>query len=243
MSMTVQLPPALRERLADVASRVRLLRGLRAVSVLVLALVLTAAAAIFVDWYLGGRLPFVVRGVNLGVWSLLGLILAWAGWRSFSRRVDLADVAAAVEEQHPELGERLTSSVELCESNGVGSGSPELIDLLVRETESRAHPLDFGAVISGLSTLVLAGLTAGAILVCLIPAAIAPRETGRFAKRFLLPFLTPFDLPDYTVSVPTGDAYVGRGRTIEVVADVTPRTSASPGRRPRRSSSPTPTAT
>src|SRR5262249_33652333 len=183
MSMTVQLPPDLRARLTDVASRVRLLRGLRAVSVLLLALLLTAAAAIFVDWFLGGRLPYMVRVVNLGVWSVLGLILAWAGWRSFSRRVDLADVAAAVEEQHPELGERLTSSVELCESNGAGSGSPELIDLLVRETELRVHPLNFGAVISGVSTLVLAGVTAGAFFVCLIPVAIAPLETGRFAQR------------------------------------------------------------
>src|SRR5262249_22717961 len=133
--------------------------------------------------------------------------------------------AAAVEEQHPELGERLTSSVELCESNGVGSGSPELIDLLVRETELRVHPLNFGAVISGVSTLVLAGVTAGAFFVCLIPVAIAPLETGRFAQRFLMPFLTPFDLPDYSVNVPTGNAHVGRGRTIEVVADVKPRTS------------------
>src|SRR5262249_21397526 len=76
MSMTVPLPPALRERLTSVASRVRLLRGLRGLSVLLIVLALTAAAAVAVDWYLGGRLPVLIRAVNLTAWSAVALALA-----------------------------------------------------------------------------------------------------------------------------------------------------------------------
>src|SRR5687768_11391388 len=106
MSMTVQLPASLRDRLGALASRVRLLRGLRGLCVLLLALAITAAVAIGTDWLMNGRLPVAVRGINLAVWSVLGIVLAWAGFRSFTSRIDPANLAAAVEEQHPELGER-----------------------------------------------------------------------------------------------------------------------------------------
>src|SRR5262245_56821111 len=136
MSMTVQLPASLRDRLGALASRVRLLRGLRGLCVLVLVRALTAAVAIGTDWVVGGRLPIRVRGITLAVWSVLGILLAWAGYRSFTSRIDPANLAAAVEERHPDLGERLTSSVELCQNSDEGNGSPELIELLVRETEA-----------------------------------------------------------------------------------------------------------
>ncbi len=223
MSMTVQLPPTLRERLAGLAARIRLLRGLRGLSVLVLALTLTAAAALLTDWLLDAGLPPVVRAVNWSVWIGLGSLLLWGGLTSFRRRIDPADLAAVVEEQHPELGERLTTSVELCQNAEPGNGSPALIELLVRETEARTHPLDFRSAISGRSTRLLAGLAALVFLGGIVPAALFPQEFAYFGQRFVAPWTTPAPLPDYRFAVSPGDTIAARGRTLAISADLTPR--------------------
>src|SRR5262245_59308632 len=116
MSMTVQLPPTLQERLARVARRVRLLRALRGLSLLVLALTLVGGAALLVDLALGMNLPAGFRGIAFAVWAGIGITLGVAGLlRPLTRPLDPADLAAVIEEKYPELGERLTSSVELCQ--------------------------------------------------------------------------------------------------------------------------------
>src|SRR5262249_43999514 len=124
MSMTVQLPPSLEGRLAAAARRVRLLRGLRGLSWLVVALVVPAALAVGADWVMGGLSP-AWRGVNLAAWLLLGAGVVFLGLvRPLRRKLDPADLAAAIEQKHPELGERLSSSVELARHSDEGSGRP-----------------------------------------------------------------------------------------------------------------------
>jgi hypothetical protein len=141
MSTTIPLPPTLQERIAGVARRVRVLRAVRGVSLLVLVLALTAGAALLADFLLDGNLPVAIRGVNLALWTALGSLLLTACLvLPLRRKLDAADLAAVIEEKHPQLGERLTSSVELCERSDLGNGSPALIELLVRETEARASP-------------------------------------------------------------------------------------------------------
>jgi hypothetical protein len=225
MSMTVQLPPALRERLDHLAVRIRLLRFLRGLSVLVLALVVTAGLALLVDYLFDSQLPALVRCLNFVVWLGLGGLLGWAGLASFRRSIDPADLAAVIEQRHPELGERLTTSVELCEHGSAGCGSPALIDLLVRETEARTHPLDFRSVISGRSTVLLSGLAAVLALAGLVPAITFPEETAHLARRFVLPWQTPAPLPDYRFAVTPGDTVAARGRVLAISADLTPRNS------------------
>ncbi len=76
MSATVQLPSALQERIAAVARRVRVMRGLRGVSLLVLVLNVIAGAALLADYLLDGALPSSVRGAALTVWlGMLGGLL------------------------------------------------------------------------------------------------------------------------------------------------------------------------
>ena len=165
MSTTVQLPSSLRQRIVSLAQRIRLLRGVRGLSLLVLVLGLTAAAAMTADFLLDGALPDTIRRINITVWSGIGLTLLLVGLiLPLLRRLDSADLAAAIEEKYPELGERLTSSVELCEHPDPGNGSPALIELLVRETEARTNPLDFKSAISSQGTTAL-GIVAAALLV------------------------------------------------------------------------------
>src|SRR4051812_37257529 len=109
MSSSVTLPASLSARIQEVARRVRWLRALRGASLVVLLLALTAVAAILADHWL--QLPALVRQINLGVWLALGSAAIFTALVTpLCRRLDPVDLAAAIEQKYPELGERLTSS-------------------------------------------------------------------------------------------------------------------------------------
>jgi hypothetical protein len=68
MSTTVQLPSSLRQRIAALAQRIRLLRAVRGLSLLILVLGLAAGAAMTADFLLDGALPDVVRRIDVLAW-------------------------------------------------------------------------------------------------------------------------------------------------------------------------------
>ena len=72
MSTTVQLPSSLRQRIAAVARRVRLLRAVRGLSLVLVLLALTAGAAAMADYWLD--LPAATRQAVFSAWTGLGLI-------------------------------------------------------------------------------------------------------------------------------------------------------------------------
>ncbi|MFO0842711.1 MAG: hypothetical protein U0797_10000 [Gemmataceae bacterium] len=223
MSMTTPLPPALHRRLAGVARRVRRMRLVRGASLLVLALAGLAGGAFLADYLTRESLPGLARGAALAAWLGLGSLLLLGLARRLLRPLDAADLAAVIEKRYPELGERLTSSVELCRSADVGSGSPELIALLVQEAEARTGKLDLAAAVSGRSTGLLTGLAAATLAATLAPAALAPAKYGRLAQRFFAPWQTLAPLPEYAFDVEPGDAHAARGRPATITARLTPR--------------------
>src|SRR4051794_20357687 len=106
MSTTVTLPRTLRSRIAGVARRARLLRALRGLSLLVLVLAVTGGAALLADFFLEDGLPALARQVNFGAWLGLGCVVAlFSLLMPLARRLRPADVAAAVEQHYPDLGE------------------------------------------------------------------------------------------------------------------------------------------
>lgn len=223
MSMTIPLPSSLQHRLAGVASRVRRLRGLHGLSLLVLVLSLLAGTAMLVDYLLDASLPSALRGVHLAVWSGLGVLLLVRGvLRPLCQPIDPAALAALVEERHPYLAERLTSSVELSQRADAGNGSPELIELLVRDTERRTRGLDFTPTTSGRSTRTLTLLALVALGLVLAPAAVAPLTYARHAERFFLPWSNPLAPADFTFAVEPGDCFAARGRLFTVSVELTP---------------------
>src|SRR5437763_1227048 len=66
------------------------------------------------------------------------------------------------------------------------------------------------------------------LLLGLAPAAFQPQEYGRMLQRFLMPWTTPKDLPDYTITVRDGEKIAARGRLLDIQADLAPRTSYIP---------------
>ena len=152
MATAVALPSGLRNRIAAVARRVRRLRFLRGLSLLVLLLTLGFGAALVADFFLDLSSP--VRIGIFSAWAGLGLIVFVLGcWRRSRRRLDDDALAAVIEEKYPDLGERLTSTVELAGAGDDYHGSPELIDHLMRDTETRARGFNFRPAVSSRSAL------------------------------------------------------------------------------------------
>jgi hypothetical protein len=225
MPSTTQLPGPLHQRILAVARRVHRLHLLRGASVLVLALATAVNLALLTDLVLRESLPAAARAALLAGWAALGVVLSFGVLRALFRRLDPADLAAVIEQKYPELGERLTTSVELSRHADEGNGSPALIAILVQETEARTRPLDFGGVISGRSTGLLTTLAAIAFAGALAPAALAPGQYSRLAQRFFLPWKKPAPLADYRIDIEPGDVFAARGRPLTVAAQLTPRHS------------------
>src|SRR5947209_7905931 len=136
------LPPSLQSKLDNLAGRLHRLRLLRGTSLVVLTAVVGAAIALGLDALL--EMPPAVRWFLSGAWVAAILVVAIRELvRPLRRPVTAPSLAAAVEEEYPPLGERLTSAVELTDAD-VYHGSPAFIRLLIRETDQKTRALDFG---------------------------------------------------------------------------------------------------
>src|SRR5206468_380864 len=147
-------------------------------------------------------LPAAVRIGLLGGWATLGAIVALSGIVvPLCRRIDSTALAAVIEEKYPELGERLTSSVELAANPDAYHGSHNLIALLLQETEVRTSPLDFLRTVSPRRPLQIAAVAAVVLLLSGAGAVALGDDFGRLAGRFFAPWNIPPVVVPYAVEV------------------------------------------
>jgi hypothetical protein len=221
MSTAITLTPALRKRLAAMGRRARLLQAVRGLSVLVVVLGLSSGAVLFADYSLD--LSASLRKVFFCTWAGVGIGLLLLGVLvPLRRRMDARALAAVIEQQYPDLRERLTSSVELAESNGRGHGSPGFIAQLMDEAERQSSQIDFRPALPARRPAILAVLAAVVVLLTLAPAFVWPRQYADLTQRFFHPWYLANNAA-YTIEVAPGDAIAGRGRTITVSAHLVPR--------------------
>ena len=187
MSATITLPPSLRTRIAAIRRRARLLRAVRGFGLLVIVLALSGAAAGIADY--GLSLPPLTRQIVFSVWIGVGVgLLLFGVVVPLCRRIDATALAAVIEQKYPDLGERLTSAVELVHSPTEGHGSPVLIALLMDETEKHSNQLDFRPAVPARRAGVLAGLAAVVVLMVAAPAFVWPQQYADLAQRFFRPW-------------------------------------------------------
>src|SRR5262249_53351676 len=151
---------------------------------LLLTLAVTGGAALAAD--AAFDLANLVREVLLGVWIGIGAVVAVFGLiLPVCRRIDPEALAALIEEKYPELGERLTTTVEVAGDPGVSHGSPALIALLAQDTEARTAGLDVFRAFPARAAARLT--TVGLVFVALLlsPALFWPTEYKGLAERFL----------------------------------------------------------
>jgi hypothetical protein len=222
MSATITLPSLLRSRLAAIGRRARLIRTVRGAGLLVVVLGLSAAVAVLADCWLD--LSPLTRQILFSTWLTVGAAGLLLGvFAPLLRRFDAAALAAVIEEKYPDLGERLTSAVELSGTSEEGHGSPVLIALLLQETTQRSAPLDFRSALPARRARLTAALAVLIALAVMVPAFVWPQVYQERAQRFFQPWNVPPSAPPYDIAVSPGDAVAAVGRPITLSARLTPR--------------------
>ena len=208
---TAALTPSLRSRLAAVARRVRILRVVRGLSLVALALLLTGGTALLADYLVA--LPAAVRLALFGGWVILGVGTLFVGLvLPLSRRLGAADLAAVVEQKYPELAERLTTTVELAQTGGRYHGSRALVALLVSDTAQRTSRLDFLPAVSARAALALGSAALAVFVLVLTPGVVWPGQYARLSERFFCAWRFPKAVAPYDLEVTSGDVLAARGR-------------------------------
>ncbi len=213
---TVALPSSLRGKLIGLSRRLQRLRAIRSMAQLAIVLVVFAVAAMLLDSAI--QLPRLVRLAALATWSVvaIGGLLRLLVRGSYRPEIDA--LAARVEEEYPNLAERLVSTVELTEAGDAAHGSPALIDLLTRETEIRASKLNFLQAAPEKNVMGWSVVAAVLALAMALPVALWPDPVANQARRFFTPWLRP--AVAYEVIANPGDTAVARGQAVTLFAYV-----------------------
>jgi hypothetical protein len=207
-------------RIAGVGARWRARQALSGLLEVVAVLLPAAAVVVVVD---------VVVGLSGPARSALGAVLILAAVGGLAARVGAPlvrrfgpdEVAARIEERHPELGERLRAVAGLWAKRGQGRHgySVELIDALVDQAAELVHGRDLrdAAAVTGLARR--AALVVAALAVS-IGAVALTGPGGRVAlARLGRPWVVE-ETPRVTVAVAPGDTTLVSGETLTVTAAV-----------------------
>jgi hypothetical protein len=222
MRLGTPLPEPLALGLRQVAGRWRHLVAMRRLGRLVLALTLAAAVGIALDVVI--PLPLWIRWAMWLGWVGLaagGLLFGVVG--VLRRRLGWVDVAAVAETGHPELSERLTSTVGLLDPATQPHGSAALIAALAADTASRVTSVD---LTTGLSpAMARRWLAAGAIAASafVLTPIVRPDPFAGLARRFFLPWTETERVGRFVIDVRPGDAVAARGDDLDVRVEVRPR--------------------
>ncbi len=211
---TAALPGNLHAKLTSLARRMATLRLARTAAGFVLLLAVTAGLALLADHWL--KLPGVVRFLLLGGWGALAVFGVVRCIRSLGIQADVDALAALIENEYPNLAERLSTSVELMEAADKAHGSPALIDLLLKETEIRASKLDFLQAAPERPTYRRALIAAIAVALLLAPAFVWPHSYRIELARLAMPWTKP--ALNYEVVANPAGAAVARASALTLSA-------------------------
>ena len=207
MPANTRLPRKLRSRLAELGQRLRRMHIIQGLCRLALVILSTALASVILDGLM--HFPGWMRGLLLTGWVVLSALEIRRFVRGPLRQpLDAEGLASAVEQEFPRLGERLTTAVELAGSRDPANGSPELIDVVIRDAENRTRKLDLKRAAPASTTIGFAVAGFVALLAVLIPLVSVPKA-GEHARRFLAPWYTPKSEASFTIKITSGDPTVG----------------------------------
>jgi hypothetical protein len=172
---------------------------------LLLAEIILGSALMLADWM--WVLPVSVRA--LGLVAMLGLA-AWIVWRA-RRSIGRAAVAAKVEGQFPELGQRVRTVIQYAEpAPDTVPASPSLVRALARDTEERTTGLEFRKLVPWLSFERRAVALFCAAAVAIVTLVVSPGLRTALLRMLLLPL-------HYTgLTVEPGNTTLKAGEALEI---------------------------
>jgi hypothetical protein len=218
MTKPIGLPEALRARLTALTRRIRWLRAVRGLCVLTLLGIVLLGGLFIADGLLT-LTPDALRYALLGITAALGLAALGGLVLPLFRRHDPEALAALIEQRYPELGERLTTAVELAGNRDTWHGSHALIELLIEDTERRTHTLDIPRAFPARATCRLALFALAALLFAFAPALFWGDRYADFGNRLLAAWSEPVPevSPSYTFTVHPGQGYAAKGRPLTLL--------------------------
>jgi hypothetical protein len=212
------------ERILDPLRRVArrqwiVLAAQGALQTLLLGLGLLLMVALFFGFFIG--MPLVMR-----------LLLAAACWggivagaiyflRPALRRYSLANAAFTVEQQMPDVQERISSAVELSEEDPIFAGSREMIRHLVNQAEADAERVNAQTIVPTTAITRWAIYLAPILLLWILLAVLMPPERllgGMY--RLLLPWRNTLPAALANIAVEPGGVTLAEGDSLDVKVKV-----------------------
>lgn len=221
---TAQLPENIERPLLDLDRQVRDAVFSRGLSRLAIVSAVGLGCALAGDGLL--CLNGSVRLSLLAVWACVTAVAAWHQvLRPMFRPVSMAELAALVEAQFPELKERLTSLVEF-RTAGTAPGASKLMrDLMARQTVKAVERLDLRCAVPTNRSPKMA-LAAAIICVALLsPFFYDGHGYGLLWARFFAPWGN-FSWGGIELLIPEGDQVAARGSDVPIHVEVRRRAKA-----------------
>jgi len=237
-------PNELHRKLRSLRGRLRRLVALAGASRFVLVVVAALAAALVLDWTAKLETPgrFVLLFASVAAWGY-----ALVRFLIVPLRVRLGDdeLALLVERQHPDLRDRLISTVQFARQRHVAPLSQAMVDRLARDARAQTAPLDFRDVASARHPACWALTAFLAVAVACAYTLVFPANAAIFAYRFFDPLsavewprrtqlnLLAYDKNDKPLPFEGNLVYVPKGEDLNLLVRAA-RCSGTLWRPPRR---------
>ena len=189
------------------------------------AIVLTGIIALFageaiVDWLM--PLPSPVRIVLLTIGAgLTGYLLYKYLVRPLRASLTLRDVALNVEQNHPNLEDRLVSAIEFGNRESTDPIEAHMLQRLLEDTTQRTEGIDFKATIDHRRTRKHVGIAALVFVGCCVLSLLFPGEIHTGLLRVLAPWEKTEPILTTKLTVEPGNARILRGKSLPIHVTVT----------------------
>ena len=189
------------------------------------AIVLTGILAIFigeafVDWLM--PLPSAVRIALLviGV-GVIGYLLYKHLIQPIRASLTLRDVALNVEQNHPDLEDRLVSAIEFGNRESEDPIEAHMLQRLLDDTTERVKGINFKATIDHSRTRKHVGIAAIVVVGCFVLSMLFPTEIHTSLLRVLVPWEKTDPILTTKLVVEPGNARILRGKSLPIHVTVT----------------------
>ena len=189
------------------------------------AIVLTGIIAVFVgeaivDWLM--PLPSFVRiALLIGGIGVTGYLLYKYLVQPLRAALTLRDIALNVEQNHPDLEDRLVSAIEFGNRETTDPIQAHLLQRLLEDTTERVQSIDFKATVDHSRTRKHAGIAALVVVGCCVLALLFPTELQTSLLRVLVPWEKTEPVLTTKLTVEPGNVRILRGKSLPIHVTVT----------------------
>ena len=189
------------------------------------AIVLTGIIAVFVseaiiDWLM--PLPSFVRIALLTVGiGVTGYLLYKYLVQPLRAALTLRDIALNVEQNHPDLEDRLVSAIEFGNRESTDPIEAHMLQRLLEDATQRVKNIDFKATVDHSRTRKHVGIAALVVVGCCVLALLFPTELHTSLLRVLVPWEKTEPVLTTKLTVEPGNARILRGRSLPIHVTVT----------------------